>query len=92
MASGRGDRHLHSRGVKGLRLLLGGDRLQARHCPPSRPAALGSIVLMSARRVTNWTWPRVQVAVSRRLLLHARKVVQVMPGGDLQNIRRGPEA
>jgi hypothetical protein len=58
--------------------------------PPSRPAALGSIVLMSARRVTDLTWPPVQVAVSRRLLLHARKVVQVMPGGDLQNIRRGP--
>ena len=56
-----------------LRLLLGRDRLQARHHPPGRPAALDSIVLMSARCVTNWTWPQVQVAASRRLLLHVRK-------------------
>jgi hypothetical protein len=27
---------------------------------------------------------------SRRLLLHARKVVRVLPDGDLQNICRGP--
>jgi len=45
---------------------------------------------MSARCVTDWTWPQVQVAVSRRLLLHVRKVVQVMPDGDLQNVRGGP--
>jgi hypothetical protein len=52
----------------------------------------GSTVLMSARYVTNWTWPQVQVVVSRRLLLHARKLVQVMPDSDLQDIRRGPQA
>jgi hypothetical protein len=28
---------------------------------------------MSARCVTDWTWPQVRVAVSRRLLLHVRK-------------------
>jgi hypothetical protein len=55
-----------------------------------RPATMGSIVLMSAWCVTDWTWPQVQVAVSRRLLLQVRKVVQVMPDGDLQNVRGGP--
>ena len=56
-----------------LRLLLSRDRRPARHPPPSRSAATGSVVLMSARCVTDWTWPLVQVAVSRRLLLHVRK-------------------
>ena len=44
---------------------------------------------MSARCVTDSTWPQAQVAVSRRLLLHVRKV-QVMPDGDLQDICGGP--
>ena len=34
---------------------------------------LGSIVLMSAKCMTDWTWPQAQVAISRRLLLHGRK-------------------
>jgi hypothetical protein len=47
---------------------------------------------MPARCVTDWAWSQVQVqvAVSRRLFLHGRKVSQVMRYGDLRNIRGGP--
>jgi len=45
---------------------------------------------MSAGCVTDWAWPQVQAAVSRRLLPHVRKVIKVMPDGDLQYIRGGP--
>jgi hypothetical protein len=34
---------------------------------------------MSDRYVTDWAWPQVQVAVSRRLLPHVWKLAQVMP-------------
>src|SRR5690348_17541847 len=37
--------------------------------------------------VKHWTRPQAPVAVSQRLLLQMRKLVQVMPGGDLQNVR-----
>jgi len=36
-------------------------KFPARHYSPSRPAALGSIVLMSARCVTDWTWRRCRL-------------------------------
>lgn len=45
----------------------------------------------SAVCVKHWTWPQAPVAVSQRLLLQMRKVVQVMPGGDLQIVRGGPQ-
>jgi hypothetical protein len=45
----------------------------------------------SAVCVKHWTRPQAPVAVSQRLLLQMRKVVQVMPGGDLQNVRGGPQ-
>ena len=52
--------------------------------PAYHPPAEGS---MSARCVTDWPWPQVQVAHSRRLLLHRRKRSRWVPDGDLQNIR-----
>jgi hypothetical protein len=55
-------------------------------------ARIGGSGSNSAMRVKHWTRPQVQVAVSRRLLLHMRKVVQVMPDGDLQDVRGGPWA
>jgi hypothetical protein len=44
----------------------------------------------SAVCVKHWTRPQAQGAVSQRLLLQVRKVVQVMPGGDLQDVCGGP--
>lgn len=63
---------------------------EARVAEPAPGLALDPLILSLGRRVTNWTWPQLQVVVSRRLLLHARKVVQVMPDGDLQDVRGGP--
>ena len=54
-------------------------------------AGIGGSGSGSAVCVKHWTRPQAQVAVSQRLLLHMRKVVQVMPGGDLQNVRGGPQ-
>jgi hypothetical protein len=45
---------------------------------------------MSARCVTDWIWPQVQVELSPRLSLQLRKAIQVMPDGELQNVRGGP--
>ena len=54
-------------------------------------AGIGGSGSGSAVCVKHWTRRQAQVAVSQRLLLHMRKVVQVMPGGDLQNVRGGPQ-
>jgi hypothetical protein len=54
-------------------------------------AGIGGSGSGSAVCVKHWTRPQAQVAVSQRLLLHMRKVVQVMPGGDLQHVRGGPQ-
>ena len=46
----------------------------------------GSLSRLS--RATDWAWSQVQVTVPRRLLLHVRKVIQVMP--DDVRPRAGP--
>lgn len=44
-------------------------------CVPAHLIRYGvlPLVLMSARCVTDWTWPQVQVATWRRMLLRVRK-------------------